>query len=184
LKYASTEKLGLKPFELLLDQNKIAQRIAELGREITTDYKNETPVVIGVLKGCIVFLADLIRHIKLPLELDFVTAASYRKANQPPERILVGGGVSVGVEGRHVLVVEGVVDSGRTVAAILKELNKMKPASVAVVTLIDKPTCHRVKLDIKYKGFSLGNDFVIGYGLDNTQKYRNLPFIGRLVEPK
>ena len=184
MNYENTEKLGLKPFELLLNQDRIGRRIAELGRQITSDYASETPVLVGVLKGCIVFLADLIRHIKLPLELEFVSAASYRRDTKREGQIVFGGAVAIPLQGRHVLLVEGVVDSGRTVSSILAEIDKMKPASVEIVTLIDKPICHRNRLDIKYRGFSLGNEFVIGYGLDNTQKYRNLPFIGRLIEPK
>ena len=177
------EQIGLRPFELLLDRDKIAARVAELGRHITSDYNNQTPVLIGVLKGCIVFLADLMRHIQLPMELEFVSASSYRKGSIPTEEIVIGGGVPIPLEGRHVRVVEGVVDSGRTVTTIIEKIQKMNPASVEVVTLIDKPTCHRTEVNVKYKGFSLGNDFVIGFGLDNTQKYRNLPFVGRLIEP-
>ena len=184
MNYTNAEKLGMKPFELLMDQDKIAHRVAELGKQITSDYASETPVFLGVLKGCLVFTADLIRRVKLPLELEFVSAASYREGTKQSKEVKFGGEVSIPLEGRHVLLVEGVVDSGKTISTILKHLKKKKPASVEVVTLIDKPTCHRVKLDIKYRGFTLGNDFVIGFGLDNTQKYRNLPFIGRLIEQK
>lgn len=179
---ASLEKLGLRPFELLLDQNRIAARIGEIGRQITTDYAHETPIIVGILKGCAIFMADLIRNIKLPLEIEFISAASYRKADKREGELILAGAVPIPLENRHVILVEGVVDSGRTVAAMLKQVKKQNPASVEVATLIDKPVCHRHKVDIKYVGFSLGNEFVIGFGLDNTQKYRNLPFIGRLIE--
>lgn len=165
-------------------QDKIAGRVTELGKQITGDYASETPVFLGVLKGCMVFMADLIRRVKLPLELEFVSAASYREGTKQAREVKFGGEISIPLEGRHILLVEGVVDSGRTISTILKQVKKKKPASVEVVTLIDKPACHRVKLEIKYRGFTLGNDFVIGYGLDNTQKYRNLPFVGRLIEQK
>ena len=184
MKSLSVEKIQCLPFELILDQQRIAKRIAELGRQITADYAEFTPVLVGVLKGCVVFLADLMRAIKLPMELELVAAASYRHGTKQEEKVVLNGATQLPLKGRHVLVVEGVVDSGKTVSAILKEIRKMEPASVEVVTLVDKPGSHRKKLDIKYKGFSLGNDFVIGYGLDNTQKYRNLPFIGRVIDQR
>ncbi len=178
----SEENVQLKPFELVLDQQRIARRIAELGKRITRDYAGQTPVLLGVLKGCIVFIADLMRTIKLPMELEFVSAASYRHGTKQERKLVVSGEVPIPLKGRHVLVIEGVVDTGKTVSEILRQVRKQEPASVEVVTLIDKPASHRSKLDIKYKGFSIGNDFVIGFGLDNTQKYRNLPFIGRVIE--
>jgi hypoxanthine phosphoribosyltransferase len=182
LKSLSEEKVQLMPFEVLLDQDQIARRIAEIGRQISNDYAAQTPVLVGVLKGGVLFLADLMREIKLPMELEFVSAASYRHGTTPSDNVVLGGDLSISLKGRYVLIVEGVVDSGKTVSAILEQIQKSRPASVEVVTLIDKPASHRMKLDIKYKGFSIGNDFVIGFGLDNTQKYRNLPFIGRVIE--
>jgi hypoxanthine phosphoribosyltransferase len=127
-------------------------------------------------------LTDLMREIKLPMELEFVSAASYRYGTTPSDSVALGGKLSISLKERHVLIIEGVVDSGKTVSAILRQIRKLQPASIEVVTLIDKPASHRMKLGIKYKGFSIGNDFVIGFGLDNTQKYRNLPFIGRVIE--
>lgn len=182
MKFLSEEKVQLMPFELLFDQNRIARRIAELGKQITGDYASQTPVLMGVLKGCIIFLADLMRVIKLPMELELVSAASYRYGKKQEGSVVLGGELAIPLIGRHVLVVEGVVDTGKTVLAVLKQIHRLEPASVEVVTLIDKPSSHRKKLEIKYKGFSIGNDFVIGFGLDNTQKYRNLPFIGRVIE--
>ncbi len=182
MKVRNEDQTQLKPFELLLDQERLSKRIAELGEEITRDYAEKNPVLISVLKGSVVFLADLIRTIKLNLEIDFVAAASYRKGARPDDDLLFKNMLSIPIKNRHVLLVECVVDSGRTVSAILTELRKLEPASIEVVTLIDKPGSHRYKLDIRYKGFSLGNEFIIGFGLDNTQLYRNLPFIGKMVE--
>jgi hypoxanthine phosphoribosyltransferase len=176
------EKAQRLPFELLLDQNAIARKVKELGRQITEDYTNEVPVLLGVLKGCVVFLSDLMRTIKLPLEIEFVSAASYRRGMCSQEDVVLGGATTIPLKGRHVLVVEGVVDTGRTVSTIVREIKKLEPASVKIVTLLDKPGSHRSRLKVDYRGFSIGNDFVIGYGLDNTQRYRNLPFIGRVVE--
>jgi len=184
LKLLSGNKLELKPFELMLNQNDIARRINELGKSITKDYVNKTPVLVGVLRGCVVFLADLMRSIKLPLELEFVSAASYRNGKKPENKLIFGSSIAIPLKDRHVLIVEGVVDTGRTVATITKQIKKLEPASLEIVTLIDKPASHRSKLNIKYKGFSIGNEFVIGFGLDNTQKYRNLPFIGKLIDVK
>ncbi len=182
MKFLSEEKVQLMPFELLFDQDRISQRIAELGKRITADYVGQTPVLVGVLKGCIIFLADLMRAIKLPMELELISAASYRYGKKQEDSVVLGGEFALPLRGRHVLVVEGVVDTGKTVLAVLKQIRRLEPDSVEVVTLIDKPSSHRKKLEIKYKGFSIGNDFVIGFGLDNTQKYRNLPFIGRVIE--
>ncbi|MFZ1682602.1 MAG: hypoxanthine phosphoribosyltransferase [Candidatus Zixiibacteriota bacterium] len=182
MKSPSTKTVTKKPFELLLDQKQIAKRVAEMGTQITKDYAGEIPVIVGVLKGCIIFIADLVREIKLPIELEFVSAASYRRGIAREEDIEFSSKFSIPLEGRHVLVVEGVVDSGKTVALVVDKIRKMEPASLAVVTLLDKPGSHRAKVDIKYTGFTVGNEFVIGFGLDNTQKYRNLPFIGRLLD--
>lgn len=171
-----------KPFELLLDQNRISSRINELGKKITEDYKEKDLVIIGVLKGCVVFLSDLIRTIKLPLELEFVTASSYRNGEERSKNIVFNSAVPIPLKNRDLLIVEGIVDSARTISVLTKELQKKEPASIEIVTLIDKPASHREKVDIKYKGFTIRNEFVIGYGLDNTQKYRNLPFIGKLID--
>jgi len=176
------ENTKLTPFELLLDKDIIAARVEELGKEITKDYAKEAPILLGVLKGCMVFMADLIRAIKLPLEVEFISAASYRQGTQRQEEVTVGGVFSIPLKGRHVLIVEGVVDTGKTAALIIDEVTKMEPASVEIVTLLDKPASHRTRLELKYKGFSIGNEFVIGYGMDNTQKYRNLPFVGRVID--
>ena len=176
------DSIEYKPFELLLDQKTIARKVAELGKKITEDYRDKNPVMIGVLKGCIVFVADLMRQVKMPLELEFVSAASYRKGTKQETKIEFGGPSHILLKGRNVLIAEGVVDTGRTVSSLIKQLHKEEPASIEIVTLIDKPASHRTKLNIKYKGFTVGNEFVIGFGLDNTQKYRNLPFIGSVID--
>ncbi len=171
-----------KPFEILINHERIAQKVAALGKRITSDYAGQSLILLGVLKGCIVFLADLMRAIDLPLEVEFVSAASYRRGKQQEDNLVLGGPSPIPLKDRPVLIVEGVVDSGRTVRAITSRVSREEPASVEVVTLIDKPTSHRVELEVKYRAFALGNEFVIGYGLDNTQRYRNLPFIGRMID--
>ncbi|MEW5995626.1 MAG: hypoxanthine phosphoribosyltransferase [Candidatus Zixiibacteriota bacterium] len=182
MKAASSVKARRTRFEVLFNQEQIARRISELGAKISADYTGEEPVLVGVLRAGVVFLADLMRAISLPVEVEFVSAASYRQGTSQSEQVTLEGNITIPLKGRHVLVVEGVVDTGKTVSTIVEQIRRQEPASVAVVTLIDKPACHRTSVDIKYKGFSVGNDFVIGYGLDNAQKYRNLPYIGRVIE--
>lgn len=173
---------AVKPFELLLDQHRIARRIYEIGTDISRDYAGQIPVLVGVLKGCMVFLADLMRQITIPVEVEFLSAASYRRGIKQEEDVVLGGGIHIPLKGRHILIVEGIVESGKTASIIQSALRRQEPASIAIVTLLDKPSSHRTDIEVKYRGFAIGNDFVIGYGLDNMQRYRNLPFIGRLVE--
>ncbi|MFQ5498190.1 MAG: hypoxanthine phosphoribosyltransferase [Candidatus Zixiibacteriota bacterium] len=179
-----SDAVRLKPFDMLMDQQKIGRRIEQLGQQISGDYCGKTPVLIGVLKGCIMFLSDLMRNINIPMELEFISAASYRNGVVQDENILISGQSSIPLKDRHVLLVDGIVDSGRTVRSLISRIEKMEPASIEVATMLDKPSSHREELTIKYKGFSIGNEFVIGYGLDNTQLYRNLPFIGRMVDDR
>ncbi|MBD3331500.1 hypoxanthine phosphoribosyltransferase [candidate division GN15 bacterium] len=169
-------------FERLLDAEKIERRVTELGLQIARDYKGKAPLLLGVLKGCIVFMADLMRHIDLPLEVEFISAESYRHGSKQDAEITVNRNSQLSLKGRDVLIVEGIVDSGRTASAILENVRAEEPASVEVVTLIDKPASRRMEVRPRYIGFKIGNDFVIGYGLDNTQKFRNLPYIGRIAD--
>jgi hypoxanthine phosphoribosyltransferase len=178
----SEKKRMAQPFELLLDQQTIKKRVTELGAQITHDYAGQTLLLIGVLKGCVIFMADLMRAINLPIELEFVSAASYRKGTSRETEIVFSGGSPFPVKGRHILLVDGIIDSARTATTVLQWLQKEEPASVEIVTLLDKPASHRTRISIKYRGFTVGNDFVIGYGLDNTQRYRNLPFVGRMID--
>ncbi len=172
------------PFELLLNEEQIQKRVAELGKELTRDYADKSPVLVGVMKGCMIFLADLIRQMNIPLEVEFISTAWYRKGTAPAGKIVLNGTFNADLRGRHILIVEGIIDSGRTVNAILEHIATMEPASVELVALLDKPGSHRLSVKARYKGFSIGNEFVIGYGLDNTQKYRNLPYIGKVIEKK
>jgi hypoxanthine phosphoribosyltransferase len=176
------KKGSAQPFELLLDQQTIHRRVAEMGDQITRDYAGQTLVVVGVLKGSAIFLADLVRQIKLPVELEFVSAASYRKGTAREEDIIFSGGMQNPLKGRHVLLVDGIIDSARTVSTVMQRLQKEEPASLEIVTLLDKPASHRSRIKVKYRGFTIGNEFVIGYGLDNAQRHRNLPFVGKLIE--
>ena len=181
----TTEKeIQLLPFELLLAQATISRRIMEMGSEISSDYQNTVPVLLGVLKGCVIFMSDLVRQIRTPIEMEFISASSYRNGMRAGNPVLFEDSLAIPLKNRHVLVVEGIVDTGKTMGEILKTIARQEPASVAIVTLINKPSSRRSPVELKYVGFTVGNDFLIGYGLDNTQRYRNLPFIGKVIEKK
>jgi len=180
LKSGKTE-LKAHTFELLFPQDRIEKKVRELGRRISIDYAGKNPVLLGVLKGCFVFMADLARAINVPSEVEFISAHSYG-AGESPGKLTLSGGPDVSLKNRHVLLVEGVVDTGRTAQSIIDTVKSMEPASVEIVTLLDKRGRRELKVDIKYAGFDVGNDFVIGYGLDHGQVYRNLPFIGKVIE--
>jgi len=171
-----------RKFDLLYPQDLIAQRIKEIGARISQDYAGKEPILIGVLKGCVVFMADLIRAISEPMELEFISASSYNNGITASDKVIMNGGPDVPIENRHLLLVEGVVDSGNTVESIIKKLQFQKPASIEIVTLLDKPDGRETDLSVKYIGFTAGDDFVIGFGLDVDQRYRNLPFIGKVIE--
>lgn len=176
---AQTQKV-LK-FDLLYAQDKIARRVMDLGRQISKDYAGKDLVLIGVLKGSIMFLADLMRAISIPMELEFISASSYCNGRVSAKNVQTELPTEIPLENRHLLIVEAIVDSGKTVACLIEKLNARKPASIEIVTLIDKPVARQYNLRIKYFGFTAGDDFVIGYGLDDGQKYRNLPFIGKVI---
>ncbi|MCX6826931.1 MAG: hypoxanthine phosphoribosyltransferase [candidate division Zixibacteria bacterium] len=174
--------MGTHKFELLFTQDKIARRIKEIGKQLSQDYADKDPILVGVLKGSIIFLADLIRNISIPIELEFISASSYNGSLEAETNVTMAGGPKGSIKGRHILLIEGIVDSGQTIQAIIDHLKLQEPASIEVVTLLDKPSCRKMDVDIKYKGFDAGENFVIGFGLDAAQKYRNLPFIGKVIK--
>src|SRR3989337_514096 len=151
------------PFELLLNKEQIQKRLAEMGKEISRDYADKSPVMLGVMKGCMVFLADLIRQMNIPLEAEFISTAWYRKGTAQSGKVVLSGTFNADLRGRHVLIVEGIIDSGRTINAILDHISLLEPASIELVTLLDKPGSHRKSVSARYIGFSIGNEFVIGY---------------------
>jgi hypoxanthine phosphoribosyltransferase len=181
LNISKEKSTGKHKFELLYAQDVLDRRIKELGRTISRDYADKDPVIIGVLKGCVVFLADLIRNISIPIEMEFILASSYAEGHTSNNHVSTYGGAEIPLTNRHILIVEGVVDSGQTVVAIIDHLKKQNPASIEIATLLDKPSCRTVDVDVKYVGFDAGENFVIGFGLDDSQRYRNLPFIGKVV---
>lgn len=175
------------PFVELVSAEAIAQRVAELGATITAEYQaigaGEDVVVIGVLKGSVIFMSDLVRHIGLPLTLDFMGLASYGDATVSSGVVQITQDLTRPIEGKHVLVVEDIVDTGHTVHYLMENLGTRKPASIKLCSLLHKPDRAERSVHIDYLGFTIPNKFVVGYGLDVAQHYRNLPFIGYVAQP-
>jgi hypoxanthine phosphoribosyltransferase len=163
--------------KILISRDEIAKAINRLACEIQRDYQGKQPLLISVLKGSFVFMADLIRQLDLPLELDFVRLSSYGCARESSGKVRVVQGVKTSIKGRDVLVVEDIVDTGITISFLLDYLKKKKPASLKLCTLTDKPSRHRVPVSINYLGFTVPNKFIVGYGLDYDERFRNLPDI-------
>jgi hypoxanthine phosphoribosyltransferase len=168
--------------KILLSRDEIAKAVNKLAREIERDYQDKQPLLVSVLKGSFMFTADLIRQIDLPLELDFVRLSSYGPARESSGRVRVAQGVKTPVKGRDVLVVEDIVDTGITISFLLDYLKNKQPASLKVCTLTDKPSRRSVPVPIDYRGFTVPNKFIVGYGLDCDQKFRNLPDIYTLED--
>jgi hypoxanthine phosphoribosyltransferase len=170
--------------EVLINAETLAQRIAELGQEIAQAYKDidQPLMVVGVLKGAFIFMADLVRQIDLPMELDFLGLSSYGDDTRTSGVVKITRDLSASVVGRHVLIVEDIVDTGLTLSYMLDNLATRKPASVRICTLLHKPANARVAVPLDHVGFVIDDLFVIGYGLDLAEKYRNLPYIGHIVD--
>jgi len=166
--------------QVLLSTEDIRARTAEVGAEITRDYAGQDLLLIGVLKGAFVFMADLSRHIQLPLEFDFMAVSSYGAATQTSGVVRILKDLDHEIEGRSVLLVEDIVDSGLTLSYLLKNLRTRRPASLEVCALMQKRDVQQVPLDIKYRLFEIPPVFVVGYGLDYSERFRNLPFVGTL----
>jgi hypoxanthine phosphoribosyltransferase len=165
--------------EVLLRETEIRGRVARLGEEISRDYLGKSPILVNILKGGVIFLADLMRRICIPHEIDFMSVTSYNSTNSTGVvRILEDLGSNI--EGRHVLLVEDIVDTGRTLEYLRQTLLVRHPASLAVCTLLDKQEAREVEVPVDYVGFSIPNVFVVGYGLDFMERYRHLPYIGIL----
>jgi hypoxanthine phosphoribosyltransferase len=167
--------------EVLLSEERIRARVAELAREITRDYAGRPLVVVGVLKGALVFLADLMRAIDLPLALDFVGLSSY-VGKESTGHVQITADLTRPIGGMHVLLVEDIVDTGLTMRWLVDRLSERNPASVAICALLEKPTRHRASVPIRYRGFEIADEFVVGYELDWDGRLRNLPYVGVVRE--
>jgi hypoxanthine phosphoribosyltransferase len=163
--------------KILISRDKIAKAVDRLAREISRDYQGRQPLLVGILKGSFVFMADLVRRLDLPLELDFVRLSSYGSAKESSGKVRASLGLQTRIKGRDVLVVEDIVDTGITVSFLLDYLMKKKPASLKFCALADKPSRRRVPVSIDYLGFAVPDKFVVGYGLDCDERFRNLPDI-------
>lgn len=165
---------------ILFTEAEIQTRVAQLGQELTRDYQGKEPIFVGVLKGCFVFMADLLRQVRVPCALDFMAVSSYGGATSTTGAVKINKDLSRDIQGRHVVIVEDILDSGVTLGYLTKYLRNRDPASITIVTLLDKPSRRRAEVCANYIGFTVPDAFVVGYGLDYAEKYRNLPYIGVL----
>jgi hypoxanthine phosphoribosyltransferase len=163
--------------EILISEEMLQKRIAEMGAQISRDYAGDTIHLICILRGGVLFLTDLMRHITVPVTIDFMAVSSYGVARQSTGQVRITLDLTTDIQKRNVLLVEDIVDSGYTIASVLELLETRHPKSLQVAALLDKPSRREVKVPIHYSGFSIGNQFVFGYGLDMDEFYRNLPFI-------
>lgn len=164
-------------FTELISKGEIRKRVDELALKIDSDYSSKTPVLVGILKGAYVFLADLSRTLTIEHEIDFMTVSSYTHENEVPDDLELLSGLNQEIKGKDVLIVEDIVDTGRTLRYIYQCLRDREPASLAIVTLLDKRERREVDIDIKYRGFEIADHFVFGYGLDQAERFRGLPYI-------
>ncbi|MDP2272294.1 MAG: hypoxanthine phosphoribosyltransferase [Archangium sp.] len=164
--------------EELLSAATIQARVAELGAQITKDYQGKALTLVGIMKGSIFFLTDLARHVDLPITLELMGVSSYQGGTETTGEVRITNDLTKPMHGRHVIIVEDIIDTGLTMKFLLENLGARHPASVKVATLLEKPSRAKVKVQIDYKGFVIEDRFVVGYGLDYGEKYRNLPFVG------
>ena len=168
--------------EILVQADDLQRRVRELGEEITRDYDGKELLLVCVLKGAVFFLSDLMRHITVPCEVDFMAVASYGSSTDSSGVVRILKDLDVALEGRHVLIVEDIIDSGLTLQYLLRSLGARNPQSIEVCALLTKPERRKVELEPRYVGFEIPNCFVVGYGLDHGERYRNLPYVAVLEE--
>ena len=174
-----SEEIG----EILVQADELQHRIKQMAEKIAADYEGKELLLIGVLKGAFIFLADLMRHLDTSYEVDFMAVASYGSSTESSGVVRILKDLDAPLEGRHVLIVEDIVDSGLTLSWLLRNLATRRPRSLRVCALLRKPDAVRADVDISYVGFDIPNEFVVGYGLDYAERYRDLPYIGTL-DPK
>ena len=172
----------MRPGRVLVDEESISARLAEMGDEITADYAGKDLLLVAVLKGAFMVVADLARHIRLPIDVDFMAVSSYGLATQTSGVVRILKDLDQEIADRHVLIVEDIIDSGLTLDYLRRNLEVRQPASLEIATLLLKRGMQRVPIDVKYVGFEIPSDFVVGYGLDLVGKMRNLPYIAVMEE--
>jgi len=166
--------------EVLVGATELRARVAELGREISEDYAGRELLLVGVLKGAVFFMADLMRSITVPCEIDFMAISSYGASTDSSGVVRILKDLDINIEGRHVLVVEDIIDSGLTLSYLLRNLESRGPATIEICALLTKPARREIDVPVRYVGFEIPDRFVIGYGLDFGERYRNLPYVGVL----
>ena len=164
--------------KVLLTEEELRSRVKELGAQITNDFEGKNVFFLGVLKGCYVFMADLVRSVDLPCSMDFMAVSSYGSGTSTTGAVKITQDLNQDIEGKDVIIVEDILDSGVTLSYLKNYLQGRKPASVTIATLLDKPARRKADIKADYVGFSVPDEFVVGYGLDYAEKYRNLPYIG------
>jgi hypoxanthine phosphoribosyltransferase len=167
---------------VLIGEERLQARVRELGLEISADYAGRDLLLVGVLKGAVFFMADLMRAISVPCEIDFMAISSYGASHDSSGVVRILKDLDINIEGRHVLVVEDIIDSGLTLSYLVRNLESREPASLGVCALLTKPERREIDVEVRYVGFEIPNRFVIGYGLDFAERYRNLPYLGVLDE--
>jgi hypoxanthine phosphoribosyltransferase len=166
--------------EILIEEDRLQERIRELGREISADYRGRELLLVGVLKGAVFFMADLMRSLAVPCEIDFMAISSYGASTDSSGVVRILKDLDINIEGRDVLVVEDIIDSGLTLSYLMRNLDARDPASLEICALLTKPERREIEVPVRYVGFEIPNRFVIGYGLDFAERYRNLPYVGVL----
>ncbi len=166
--------------EILISETDIRDKIAVLAKEIDADYAGREPVLVGILKGAAMFMSDLARALERPSTMEFMAVSSYGSGTQSSGVVRILKDLDRDISGQHVLIVEDIIDSGLTLSWLLKNLSSRSPASMSIVTLLRKPEAVKVDIAVNYVGFDIANEFVVGYGLDYAERYRDLPYIGRL----
>jgi hypoxanthine phosphoribosyltransferase len=166
--------------EILIEEDALRRRVAELGEEVSGDYDGRDLLLIGVLKGAVFFMADLMRHLTVPCEVDFMAISSYGASTDSSGVVRILKDLDINIEGRDVLVVEDIIDSGLTLSYLMRNLESREPASLEICALMTKPERREIDVPVRYVGFEIPNRFVIGYGLDFAERYRNLPYVGVL----
>ena len=166
--------------EILVQPDDLRRKVADLGKQISADYEDKDLLLVGVLKGAVFFLADLMRAVDIPCEVDFMAVSSYGSATDSSGVVRILKDLDTAIQGRHVLIVEDIVDSGLTLQYLLRSLGARGPASLEVCALLTKPERRKVELPIRFVGFEIPDRFAIGYGLDFSERYRNLPFVAAL----
>jgi hypoxanthine phosphoribosyltransferase len=168
--------------KILVQRDELEHRVRELAEEVSRDYADRELLLVGVLKGAVFFLSDLMRHLEVDCEVDFMAVSSYGSSTDSSGVVRILKDLDISIEGRHVLIVEDIVDSGLTLSYLLRTLKARNPASLEVCALLTKPERRKVDLPIRYVGFEIPNRFAIGYGLDHAERFRNLPFVAVLEE--